>query len=320
MKKKFIFNTKELKNLEAYKEKINKEINIYYVSAANNPKNNTLIFISDMDNDTLKKVNLIRESIILVNFDVNDELINNNLVLKVENPRREYAKILSYILNLEIKENQKFEINEQGYVIGKNVEIGKETMIEPFVIIGDNCKIGEKCIIRSGVKIRENTVIGNECSIKENSVIGDEGFGIERDENGKTYRIPHLGGVVLGNNVEVGALVAIAQGTIEPTIIEDYVKIDDCVFIAHNCKIEKGTYIIANAEISGGVHIGQCSWIGPSTAIIDNVNIGKNVTTGIGAVIIKNISDNEVVAGNPADTTQNLKKLKAIREELLKNK
>lgn len=320
MKKEFIFNSNNLKNIEEYKEKINKEINIYSVSAANNPQNNTLIFISNINNETLKKLNIIKESIMLVNFDVNDELINNNLVLKVENPRREYAKILNYILDSQIKKNEKYEINAQGYVKGKNVEIGKETTIEPFVIIGDNCKIGERCIIRSGVKIRENTIIGNDCSIKENSVIGDEGFGIERDECGKTYRIPHLGGVILGNNVEVGALVVIAQGTIEPTIIEDYVKIDDCVFIAHNCKVEKGTYIIANAEISGGVHIGQCSWIGPSTAIIDNVNIGKNVTTGIGAVIIKNIPDNEVVAGNPADTTQNLKKLKIIREELLKSK
>ena len=317
MKNEFIFNTNDLKNIEEYREIINKEINIYSVSAANNPKSNTLIFINNINNETLKKLNLVKESIILVNCDVNDELINNNLVLKVKNTRREYAKILNYILDSQIKENEKYEINSQGYIKGKNVQIGKGTIIEPFVIIGNNCRIGDGCSIRSGVKIRENTIIGNECSIKENSVIGDEGFGIERDEDGKTYRIPHLGGVILGNNVEVGALVAIAQGTIEPTIIEDYVKIDDSVFIAHNCKIERGTYIIANAEISGGVHIGQCSWIGPSTSIIDNVNIGKYVTTGIGAVIIKDISDNEVVAGNPAEKTENLKKLKVVRERLL---
>lgn len=260
----------------------------------------------------------MKESIILVNCDTDDELAEDNLVLKADNPRMEYAKILKFILDSQVKEDREYEVNAHGYVKGKNVEVGEQTIIEPFVFIGDNCKIGRKCIIRSGAKIRENTVIGNDCLIKENCVIGDEGFGMERDENGIPYKIPHLGGVVIGNNVEVGALVSIAQGTIKPTVIEDYVKIDDCVFIAHNCRIEKGAYIIANAEISGSVKIGRYSWIGPSVSIIDRVNIGNNVTAGVGAVIIKDVPDNQIVAGNPADTTQNIRKMKAQREQFLK--
>lgn len=319
MKKKFIFNTFELQNFQGYKEKITREFNIYSVSSANNPQNNTLIFIKDIKQEVLEKISLISNSIILSNIFIEDENINkNNLILKVENPRREYAKLLGHILSMQKKDNDGYKFNSQGWVIGKNVHIGEETIIEPFVFIGDNCKIGKGCILKSGAKIRENTIIGDRCLIKENCVIGDEGFGMEKDEKGEIFRIPHLGGVILGNNVEVGTLVSIAQGTIEPTIIEDNVKIDDCVFIAHNCRIGKGSYIIANAEVSGSVKIGEYSWIGPSTAIIDRVTIGSNVTTGIGAVVIKDIPDNTVVAGNPADTIQNLKKLKAIKENLLR--
>lgn len=318
MKRKFIFTTYDLKNIKKYKERINKKFDVYSVSAASDPESNTLIFVCSMNDEILKKIHTVKESIILVNCDTDDELAEDNLVLKADNPRMEYAKILKFILDSQVKEDREYEVNAHGYVKGKNVEVGEQTIIEPFVFIGDNCKIGRKCIIRSGAKIRENTVIGNDCLIKENCVIGDEGFGMERDENGIPYKIPHLGGVVIGNNVEVGALVSIAQGTIKPTVIEDYVKIDDCVFIAHNCRIEKGAYIIANAEISGSVKIGRYSWIGPSVSIIDRVNIGNNVTAGVGAVIIKDVPDNQIVAGNPADTTQNIRKMKAQREQFLK--
>lgn len=318
MKRKFIFTTYDLKNIKKYKERINKKFDVYSVSAASDPESNTLIFVCSMNDEILKKIHTVKESIILVNWDTDDELAEDNLVLKADNPRMEYAKILKFILDSQVKEDREYEVNAHGYVKGKNVEVGEQTIIEPFVFIGDNCKIGRRCIIRSGAKIRENTVIGNDCLIKENCVIGDEGFGMERDENGIPYKIPHLGGVVIGNNVEVGALVSIAQGTIKPTVIEDYVKIDDCVFIAHNCRIEKGAYIIANAEISGSVKIGRYSWIGPSVSIIDRVNIGNNVTAGVGAVIIKDVPDNQIVAGNPADTTQNIRKMKAQREQSLK--
>lgn len=318
MKRKFIFTTYDLKNIKKYKERINKKFDIYSVSTASDPESNTLIFVCSMNDEILKKIHTVKESIILVNCDTDDELAEDNLILKADNPRMEYAKILKFILDSQVKEDKEYEVNTRGYAKGKNVEIGEQTIIEPFVFIGDNCKIGRRCIIRSGAKIRENTVIGNDCLIKENCVIGDEGFGMERDENGIPYKIPHLGGVILGNNVEVGALVSIAQGTIKPTVIEDYVKIDDCVFIAHNCRIEKGAYIIANAEISGSVKIGQYSWIGPSASIIDRVNIGNNVTAGVGAVIIKDVPDNQIVAGNPADTTENIRKMKAQREQFLK--
>lgn len=290
------------------------------VSTIENPQNNTLIFISKLTSGVQEKIDELKNCLILINGIPFDFKANyNNFIIQVENPRKEYAKILEYIMkNQKVVHN--YKITESGYSIGENVIIGTNTIIEPFVTIEHDVNIGSNCIIKSGARINKYCNIGDDCIIRENSVIGGEGFGIERGENKVSYKIPHLGGVIIGNNVEVGALTSVASGTIEPTIIGDCVKIDDCVFIAHNCKIESGTFIIAKAEISGSVHIGQNSWIGPSSSIIQKVRIGDNVTIGIGAVVIKNVSDNDIMAGNPADNIEIFKNIRMLQKELIKKK
>jgi UDP-3-O-[3-hydroxymyristoyl] glucosamine N-acyltransferase LpxD len=299
VKKKFEFNCKLLKNMTEYKDENINEIVIYSVSTLKNPRDNTLIFVNSLNEEDIKKLNKIKSCLILLNKNNSYSCSDSNCLLYVDRPRREYAKILDFILKSQHKENKKY-ILKDGYYIGESVFIGKNTIIEPLVFIDNDVIIGENCIIKTGAKIRGNVVIGTNCIIKENCVIGDDGFGVERDEDGITYKIPHLGGVNIGDSVEVGALSCICQGTIDPTIIQDYVKIDDCVFIAHNCFIDKGTMIIANAEVSGSVHIGTNCWIAPNSCIRDRIVVGNNTIVGMGAVVIKNIDSNVVVVGNPA--------------------
>jgi len=117
---------------------------------------------------------------------------------------------------------------------------------------------------------------------------------------GRVIRIGHMGGVVIGDEVEIGAHCSIAQGTIEPTQIHDHVKIDDCVFIAHNVCIGENSYIIAGAEISGSADIGRGVWISPEVAVINGVSIGDGAFVGIGAVVIRDVEPDTVVAGVPA--------------------
>lgn len=316
MKNKFIFNTKLLNKLNDKHYKSLKEITLYSVSSINDPKSNTLIFIEKLNEELINKLKKIDNSLILLNKRFEPLKLLNNIFISVDRPRKEYARILTFILDNQTEKINKYQFID-GYYKGKNVKIGENVIIEPFVFLDNNVQIGDNCLIKSGAKIRKGTVIGNDCIIKDNAVIGGDGFGIERDDDGTTYKIPHLGGVIIGNHVEIGALASIVQGTIEPTIIEDYVKIDDCAFVAHNCKIGRGTFIIANAEISGSVTIGKTSWIGPNTTIINGISIGNNVTTGIGSVVTKDIKDNEIVAGNPADTIDNLRKMKKIKKKLL---
>ncbi|MCR1972554.1 hypothetical protein NSA52_00225 [Clostridium sporogenes] len=321
MIKKFNFNSYRLKNIEPYKKYITKNFNIYSVSTIDNPKSNTMIFCNNLTYELLQNLKTIKESIIIINNTTNLQVKNhpNNLFLKVDRPRKEYAKILKFILDNKNISNNQYYFHQNGYYFGENIVIGENTIIEPFCFIDSNVTIGNNCIIKSGTKIGAYTTIGDNCVLKSNCVISDSGFGMERDDDGTTYKIPHLGGVNIGDNVEIGALTTIVCGTIEPTHIEDYVKIDDHVHVAHNCNIKKGTLITACSEISGGVKLGNNVWVGPNSSIIDGISVGDNSILGIGAVAIESISKNSIVAGNPAEKTENLKKLKAIINKFLES-
>lgn len=316
----FTFHINDICNIENY-ENINSAYSFSISGVANitEPKNNSLMFVKKLTNDIETALRNVKESIILVQKDtiINcREIEKNNLVLHVNNPRREYAVLLDYML----KHNplaMKYKTLENCIVIGENTVIGNDTIIEPNVFIDNDVKIGDNCIIMSGVKIKGNVIIGDNTVIRENAVIGGQGYGIERDEDGFTIRIPHLGGVIIGDNVEVGALTAIAAGTIEPTIIEEYVKIDNLVHIAHNVKIGKGSMIIACAEISGSVEIGENVWVAPNACVINKVKIGSNSTIGMGAVVIKNVPEKATVTGNPAETLENIKAFNKIKKQLL---
>jgi UDP-3-O-[3-hydroxymyristoyl] glucosamine N-acyltransferase len=144
------------------------------------------------------------------------------------------------------------------------------------------------------------THIGKNCLVRANSTIGSDGFGYERKENGDPVKFIHLGGVIIGNNVEVGSCTCIAKGTLGKTIIEDNVKIDNLVHIAHNCVIRKGAFVIATSILCGGVEIGSNAWIAPNATITQKAKVGENSIVGLGAVVTKSVDANTTVAGNPA--------------------
>lgn len=307
MIKKFEFSSSGLEYICNTEEKVFFNTDVYSVSTINNPKNNTVIFSNKLNDYNIEKLKKVKGSILILSKADREIRFNENFILYVENPRKEYAKVLKFILdNQKLVHNINYELKNGSY-IGKNVKVGENTIIEPLCFIDNNVVIGDNCIVKSGSKIRTNVIIGDECILKENCVIGSEGFGVERDPDGTTYKIPHLGGVEIKSHVEVGANSVIAQGTIEPTIIEDYVKIDDCAFIAHNVKVGRGTFIIANSEISGSVEIGKNCWVAPNVCIKDGIKIGDNSMLGMGAVIIKDVEKNSIVAGNPGKILKTIK-------------
>ncbi len=185
-------------------------------------------------------------------------------------------------------------------VVAATARLGKNVTVGHFSVIGERVEIGDDTEIRHHVVIADNCRIGRDCLIKSHTVIGEEGFGFDFDETGTPIRLPHLGHVLIGDGVEIGAANVIARGTMAPTVIGDYVKTDDCVFIAHNCTVGEKTVITAGVEISGSVHIGKKVWIGPQSCVINKVSIGDGAFVGIGAVITKPVEPGVVVAGNPA--------------------
>jgi UDP-3-O-[3-hydroxymyristoyl] glucosamine N-acyltransferase LpxD len=298
----FSFNLKDLNNFMSY-NKLFKEVQIHNVSTIKNPKNQSLIFVQNWSKDIEDKLENINNSLILIKK--NDESINQKIIAKnecifVENPRLEYALILNYILRKRKKKKKYYKELENRIIIGENVNIGKEANIEPFVFIDHDVQIGDYCTLKSGARICSNVSIENNTIIGQNSVIGGPGFGIEKDNEGNLIRIPHIGGVIIGNNVEIDALTTIDSGTIEPTVIEDNVMINNHVHIAHNVYIEKNSIITGCCNISGSVHIKRDTWLGPNCSIKNGITIGKNVLVGMGAVVRKSTKDNVVLAGNPA--------------------
>lgn len=170
----------------------------------------------------------------------------------------------------------------RNVVLGRGVHIGAETVIHHNAVIGDEVVIGERCVIKS-------------CT-----VIAEDGFGFERDLQGKAVRLPHIGTVLIGNDVEVGSLTTVCRGTLNNTVLRDGCKIDDHVHIAHNVDVGDDAFIIACAEVSGGVKIGQRAWIAPNASVLNQLTIGADAVVGLGAVVVKLVPDGSVVAGNPA--------------------
>jgi UDP-3-O-[3-hydroxymyristoyl] glucosamine N-acyltransferase LpxD len=168
------------------------------------------------------------------------------------------------------------------------------------VVLGKGVRVGAGTVIQHNVVIGDEVIIGERCTIKSCAVIGEEGFGFERNSDGRAVRLPHLGGVVLGDDVEVGSLTTVCRGTLADTILRDGCKIDDHVHIAHNIDVGEDAFVIACAEVSGGVKIGRRAWIAPNASILNQLSVGDDSVVGLGAVVVRSVPDGAVVVGNPA--------------------
>jgi UDP-3-O-[3-hydroxymyristoyl] glucosamine N-acyltransferase len=183
---------------------------------------------------------------------------------------------------------------------GEAPRIHESSVVMPGVYISEGCSIGAGCLILPGVVIGPNCKIGDNVLIKSNSVIGQPGFGVFRDPASLNMHLPHVGSVIIGDNVEIGALNTVCSGTINPTYVGDFVKTDDHVHIAHNCRIGSGSQIAAHAVIAGSVTIGDNVWIGPNSSIINGISIGDNAFIGIGANVFRDVEGSCKVVGSPA--------------------
>ncbi len=212
-----------------------------------------------------------------------------------DNPRLEFIRLLSahFSPTVSIETMTEEEINELK--IKNNLILGRNVVIEKNVEIGMNVVIHHNVVIKSGTKI------GNNVIIDSGAVIGHDGFGFEKID-GKPVKFPHLGGVIIEDNVEIGANVCIDRGTLpsSPTWIKQGAKIDNLVHIAHNVVIGANSYVIALAMIAGSVKLGSNSWIAPSSAVLQGLQIGENATVGMGAVVFRDVPAGATCIGNPA--------------------
>jgi acetyltransferase-like isoleucine patch superfamily enzyme len=210
-------------------------------------------------------------------------------VLISQSPRLDFMKALQWLHDQHL-----FLIEGVPPQIHSSAKIGRNVVIE------ENCVIAEDVEIEPNVVILRGTKIGKKSRIRANSTIGSDGFGFERLSDGSVLRFIHLGGVSIGENVEIGANTCISRGTLKDTVIEDHAKIDNLVHVAHNVHISRGAMLIAGCEVSGGCVVGENSWVGPNACVIEKVSIGDGALVGIGSTVIRSVPPGEIHAGNPA--------------------
>lgn len=201
--------------------------------------------------------------------------------------------------------------------ISDSAKVGVDCHIHDFVVIADEAKIGDGCIIYPGVYIGQGVQIGNDsiiysnvtmydgCKIgsrviiNANSTIGEDGFGYA-SYKGVHHKIPQIGGVVIEDDVEIGACCGVERGTLGDTIIGQGSKLGDLVTIGHGAKIGPYCLLVAQVGIAGSTTLGHHCVVGGQVGIVGHINIGNNVTIAAQAGVVNSVPDGQVVLGAPA--------------------
>jgi len=256
---------------------------------------------------------------------------NNQLFIKTKNPSRALAKVCRLIYG-QLFSNPPIGIDAQAFVhesaviedgvsigpfcyIGKGVRIGKNTFIESHSHIGENVSIGEHCRLYPNVKLLANCQIGNGVLLNSGVVVGSEGYGFE--QVGSSHeKIPHLGKVVIEDDVEIGANTCIDRARLEETRIGEGTKIDNLVQIGHNVRIGKGCLIVAQVGIAGSVVFEDGVVVGGQAGFAGHLKIGKGAKIAGQAGITKNVEAGAFLKGNPALPVQLAHKISVLQRKL----
>ena len=208
----------------------------------------------------------------------------DNFIL-VDDPYLAYAKTSQLFFESYDKKN-----NQLDSVLGKSIQIGKNT------IINGNCMIGDNVILHDNVSIYSCTKIGDNSIIHSGSVIGSDGFGFAPDGD-SWEKIAHLGGVEIGANVEVGANSVIDRGALGNTKIGDGVKMDNHIHIAHNVSVGENTAMAGMVGIAGSVKIGKNCKFGGQVGTVDHIEITDNVTVLAKTLVTKSLTEPGAYSG-----------------------
>lgn len=218
-------------------------------------------------------------------------------------------------------------------VIGENAVVGDNTKILANGYIGNGSSIGKNCFFHPGVNIGDRVQVGDECILHHGVSLGADGFSFvtenpnnieqarqdgeikEGNSNQVIFKIPSIGSVIIGRNVEIGANTTIDRGTIENTIIGDNTKIDNLVMIGHNCRIGKGCMIVSQVGIAGSSVIGDRVVIAGQVGIADHINIGNDCILAAQAGVSKSFPEKSIVIGSPAVPRKEfIKQLKLMKD------
>ena len=203
--------------------------------------------------------------------------------------------------------------------IGEGTVIGARCHIGPGAVVGRRCRLGDDVAIHANAVLYDRTVVGDRVTIQAGAVIGADGFGF-RQRGGRHVKVPQLGSVEVGDDVDIGANATIDRSTFDVTRIGAGTKIDNLVQIAHNCRIGRHNIFVSQSGMAGGSSTGDHVVLAGQAGVVDHIAIGEGAIIGAQAGVTKDVSAGERVLGSPAlpfaEFTRNLWLLKRLPEWL----
>jgi UDP-3-O-[3-hydroxymyristoyl] glucosamine N-acyltransferase len=184
-------------------------------------------------------------------------------------------------------------------VVGEGAILGARCQVHAGAYVGRFCKLGDDVVLHPHAVLYDDCVLGHRVIVHANSVIGADGFGY-RTQNGRHVKVPQLGRVELGDDVEVGACTTIDRGTFGPTRIGPGTKIDNLVMIAHNCQIGRHNLLVSQAGVAGSCVTGDYVVMAGQSGVADHLTVGDRVVIGAQAGVVKDIPSDTQVIGSPA--------------------
>ena len=290
----------------------NKDIKVSDFAKIEEGRSGTLTFLANP-----KYTHYIYEThadIVIVNKTFKPEHAISATLIKVDDAYQSIAQLFTLANNLKPRKTgisaradiaQSASIGKDIFVgafvsIGENCKIGNNVTIHPNTQIGDNVSVGDGSIIYSNVSIYSDCVVGKNNIIHSGAVIGADGFGFAPDEEGHYHKIPQIGNVVLGDDVEIGANTTIDRATMGATHIGDGVKIDNLVQVAHNVEVGEYTAIAAQTGIAGSTKVGRGCIFGGQVGITGHRSIADGTILGAQTGVSGNINEGgKVWAGSP---------------------
>lgn len=267
----------------------------------------------------------------IVNEDLDTEPGENRALIKVKNADLAMARLLEMfspeppvfedeihataVIHPSAILGKNCKIGPNCY-LGKNVVLGDGVILYPNVTIFDETTIGNETVIWSGTVIRERSEIGSFCIFHSNVSIGADGFGYCASEDGRgLVKIPHIGNVVIGNYVEIGANSCVDRGKFSSTTIGDGCKIDNLIQIGHNSVMGRSCIMAGQSGLAGSVTLGDGVVIGGSASIKDHITVHSGAVVAGGSGVMNDVAAGKTVLGYPAqDSREMLKQWVALRK------
>lgn len=260
------------------------------VSDGRVPAPSTLCFVDRAPNSST--TDRLREALVLTTQALAPALEDCSLLI-VPDPRAIFIDLLNRLIQ-NPGFNHFSSLVLAAPALDPSAEIDRTAVVEKGVFVGAHARIAAGCIIKRG------TAIGPGVVIRENSVIGAHGIGLYRAADGRLLQFPDLGGVVIGEGVEIGALCSVPSGVLTATFVDRNSVIGNLCNVGHGTRIGQGVWISVGTLIGGNSSIGGGSTLGLGVCVRDNLKIGRNCSIGMGSVVVNDLPDKASVFGNPA--------------------